>query len=372
MCRRRVPIGFNAPLVGFGVVVAATIASAAPDTGSVKADRSGIYYVAIGMDPLFKIELAGGGGSVSFLLTGGGIALEGTGTMSGRTMTLVSDLGGGEEFTAGVVFTPDDHEFEGTWEVVGGNPGQGTITGTRNPWPEYDIGLYGTPRFVSADCIELGKIWKVSKFRSGMGHDYSDDLESCRSMKHYFLPRESVDPQSVKLYSPVTGTVIGSTDEWDGPDVWKGTAIGIRPDGHDAFWIVLFHVNLNAAFEVGDRVSAGQLIGTSQKTSGTVTDMAVAVHTPHGYRLISYFEVASEGVFARYVARGARTRTDFTFTEAERDADPLSCNGQQFADPGNLENWVTLEEGTRRHRGAARHTAGRDESAARISDFPGR
>ena len=40
------------------------------------------------------------------------------------------------------------------------------------------------PQFVDVNYIELEKISKISKFRSGMGHDYSDDFESCRSMKH--------------------------------------------------------------------------------------------------------------------------------------------------------------------------------------------
>lgn len=44
-------------------------------------------------------------------------------------------------------------------------------------------------KFITTDYIELDKIDRVSKFRSGIGHDYRDDAESCRSMKHYFSYR---------------------------------------------------------------------------------------------------------------------------------------------------------------------------------------
>ena len=41
------------------------------------------------------------------------------------------------------------------------------------------------PQFVTHDYIDLDKITYITKFRSGSGHDYSDDYESCRNMKHY-------------------------------------------------------------------------------------------------------------------------------------------------------------------------------------------
>lgn len=48
-----------------------------------------------------------------------------------------------------------------------------------------DVDSNGIPRFVQTDYIELAKIDRISRFRSGEGHDYSDNFESCRSMKHY-------------------------------------------------------------------------------------------------------------------------------------------------------------------------------------------
>lgn len=57
----------------------------------------------------------------------------------------------------------------------------------------WDLDKYPPPRFVSKNYIELGKIHRISKYRSSVGHDYSDYKESCRSLKHYFEPLESID-----------------------------------------------------------------------------------------------------------------------------------------------------------------------------------
>src|SRR4051812_45142711 len=62
----------------------------------------------------------------------------------------------------------------------------------------YDINLLGVPKFVNTNYIDMRKITRISKFRSAVGHDYSDatqfgpnddikgfgPTESCRSMKH--------------------------------------------------------------------------------------------------------------------------------------------------------------------------------------------
>ena len=49
----------------------------------------------------------------------------------------------------------------------------------------YDLSK-GIPQIIDNDWINLDKIAQISKFRSGAGHDYSDDFERNRSMKHYF------------------------------------------------------------------------------------------------------------------------------------------------------------------------------------------
>jgi len=51
-----------------------------------------------------------------------------------------------------------------------------------------------------------------------------------------------------------------------------------------------------------------------------------------------------DGVFDAYTNRGLNSRSELIITEEERDADPLTClEDGNFADPGNLANWVELD-----------------------------
>jgi len=78
-----------------------------------------------------------------------------------------------------------------------------TTSDNNNKIPMYDIDKYGISKFVDTDYIELDKIYRVSKFRSGIGHDYSDNFEENRSMKHYFNPKNTVDWSLINIYSPI-------------------------------------------------------------------------------------------------------------------------------------------------------------------------
>ena len=199
----------------------------------------------------------------------------------------------------------------------------------------YDVDAKGIPAFVGTDYIELAKIGHISKFRSGVGHSYTDDFESCRSMKHYFEPKEDVDWSTVKVLSPVAGSVARLDEEW------IGTQVRIRSRRYPAFEFILFHVNLSGPLHVGDAVAAGQELGTLVGTQ-SLSDIAVKVNTPRGTKMVSYFSVLTDDVFGQYQARGLASREDAIIPEDVRDAHPLTCSGETFADGGTLENWVTL------------------------------
>lgn len=199
----------------------------------------------------------------------------------------------------------------------------------------YNVDANGIPRFAGVNYIELDKIYSISRFRSGAGHDYSDSFETCRSMKHYFNPKSSIDWATIKVYSPVKGKVSKIEQEW------AGTQIQIKSDEYPAFTFIIFHVNMAIQLKAGDPVAAGQQLGT-HIGSQTQSDIAVSVITPGGMKLVSYFDVMTDQVFSGYRARGLNARTDAIITKEARDADPLSCNGDSFASSGNIENWVTL------------------------------
>src|SRR3954470_16470755 len=77
---------------------------------------------------------------------------------------------------------------------------------------------------VTSNIIDLDRVFDISKFRSGAGHDYSyASGEDCRSMKHYFghahtygadrKPTRSqataTDP-AINIYAPFDGIVINN------------------------------------------------------------------------------------------------------------------------------------------------------------------
>lgn len=202
---------------------------------------------------------------------------------------------------------------------------------------DWDIEKNGIPKFVATDYIELAKIYRISKFRSSVGHDYSDAFEHCRSMKHYFEPRSDVDWAAIKLFSPVTGKITRLDQEW------AGTKIEIESNDYPAFRFSIFHVTLTAPRNINENVSAGEQLGT-HIGSQTMSDIAVMVNDPtHQGRLISYFDVMSDTLFSEYVKRGVNSREDMMISKAIRDSLPLTCVGDSFASVDTLENWVLLK-----------------------------
>jgi len=201
----------------------------------------------------------------------------------------------------------------------------------------WDIDQDGIPKFVNTNYIELSKIVRISKFRSSEGHDYSDAIEHCRSMKHYFVPREDVDWTTVKIYSPVNGYFTRVEQEW------TGTKYEIASDDYPAFRFSVFHVNASAQRKVDDKVLAGELLGTHIGRE-TNSDISVIVNDPTRQgRMVSYFDVMTDLIFNEYLARGISSRADLIISKAKRDINPLSCNGELFTSSDTIQNWVVLK-----------------------------
>lgn len=160
------------------------------------------------------------------------------------------------------------------------------------------IAIPAIPHFVGTEYIELDKIGRISKFRSSVGHDYHDDFEQCRSMKHYFEPKSSVDWSGIKLVAPVNGTVSRMFEEW------AGTQVQIQSKKYPTIFFIIFHIHLAASLQVGDTLTAGQLLGTHIGPQ-TMSDMAVGVATDKGWELISYFDVLNDSLFQRYQYEGS-------------------------------------------------------------------
>ncbi len=203
----------------------------------------------------------------------------------------------------------------------------------------YDAGALGPPRVLNANYIDLSRIQRISRFRSTVGHSYTNDTgdETCRSMKHYYQPRlPTADWTTVDIYAPASGTIRGI--RVDG----GGYQISMRPRDLPALTILLFHVNPNPGLVRGTWVEAGAHIGR-HASSTTMSDIAVIIGNKEGGTLLSHFETMTEAVFGEYQARGVPSREAAIITRAERDADPVPCVGeQQFTVHGTLPDWLDL------------------------------
>jgi hypothetical protein len=201
----------------------------------------------------------------------------------------------------------------------------------------YDLAALGPPRVLDANYIDLSKVERVSRFRSAIGHSYVDGSgETCRSMKHYFQPKLSVDWTAVEVYAPATGTIWTiATDGW-------GYRVMLRPRDLPALNVAIFHVNPDPGIVKGTWVIAGDRIGR-HASSSTMSDIATDFGGKETGTLLSYFQTMTDSVFAQYQARGVPSREAAIITKDERDADPVPCVGeQQFPGQGTLPNWVVL------------------------------
>lgn len=211
------------------------------------------------------------------------------------------------------------------------------------------------PLVVEAHAIQPDDLEGISKFRSGAGHDFSANGETCRSMKHYFMPKgftsytskntqgatEYFPPAptpdtAVKIFSPVTGTITKIQSE----QYPIGKQIHIRSDKQKNITFRLFHVYPLENIREGADVTAGQHIG--EISMYQQTDIAVQVRSRSGEQFLSYFDVMPNALFEDYQKHGLDKKSAVVITQVERDNKPLTCNGEQFTSEQNQNDWINL------------------------------
>lgn len=191
------------------------------------------------------------------------------------------------------------------------------------------------PKFVTANVVDPGRVYLVSRFRSGAGHDYSNtwDGETCRSMKHYLnrshdmnaertLPVRSqptaTDP-NIDIYAPFDGWVTANDTE----NTPIGRQVHVRSEKYPNYVMRIFHADLLPSLSVGSYVHSGEHIATIGPRDGTDISIEATVF-PFRNANISYFSVMTNEVFAPWAKMGYQ-RTDFIITRDSRDAHPLVC-----------------------------------------------
>ena len=284
------------------------------------------------------------------------LLINGKGAILGDTMILTANTPQSELFDSEVIFSDDGQHFSGPFEIkdlAGNIMMQGDLLGEKGSCSKYDLMTNGIPKFVGHDFTQIAKIEQVSKFRSGFGHSFTDGTETCRSMKQYYSPYTNYRMNNtVEIYSPVDGMIISVSSDGFGVSYGlKNKQIHIKPEEQPAFTLQLFHCYLaSSSIVTGKKVKAGELLGYARlyyddlEEYSTSFDIAVWVNTPGGMRLLPYFETMSDEVFGQYISTNLNSRADFIISREDRDADPLTCEGDSFLNDGNLVNWVILAQ----------------------------
>ena len=299
--------------------------------------------------------------------------------------------------------------------------GRGGLAKNLESWADVEL-----PNFITASHIKISDIAHVSKFRSSAGHDFSDSFETCCSMKHYFIPIDYYDSRFTQpIYSPVDGVVLylsepsgGYSDDWKinyeeqtgkkPPADYRDWNIYIRPDSAPNIWITHMHVNpldeiiekvpptngqnmmmgLSRPAKEGYRVKAGDLIahglgeiivkrhldGTgipSGCNSADAREKFLQRYLPGckaKVRLHSIFEFMTDDVFNEYQKIADVSRSDFIITAEERAKNPLICEGEFFANPGNAGDLVTY---IKLQGSAATSSTSSSESSQTEGELPG-
>ena len=214
---------------------------------------------------------------------------------------------------------------------------------------------------------EIEKFSKISKIRSGVGHNYTPSTDeydptnkNCKSMKHYLIPvgvpnssdlyaktPHTFEWMSIKYFSPVDGYIIGVTYK-ENP---YGTESNFKivSKNNPGYYFGYFHVSLLDGLKEGSEVKAGQQIGTfgDENTWG---EIAVEVQVKNGKTYApSFLEVSSEEVFKQYQNKGVNSFSDVIISREYRDANPLACDntdagwffgsGRSGVSDRNFERW---------------------------------
>ena len=202
------------------------------------------------------------------------------------------------------------------------------------------------PQIATFNFTELDNFSRMTKIRSGVGHDFSfpspeydPDGKNCRSMKHYFIqkgvPRENAlydttphtfDWTTTKYFAPTDGVIeridIG-TSQYD-----SGATVSIQAAAPPGWYFVFMHVTLLPDLVVGSSVEAGQQIAT-QATDEDWGEIAVEVRiNSRESHLVSFLQVASDEVLQLYRDRNVTSASDVIVPREQRDATPLACGGK--------------------------------------------
>lgn len=242
------------------------------------------------------------------------------------------------------------------------------------------FGIIVNASIIEHNYIDIKFVDRLSKFRSGAGHDYSyhafaiangfyefetDPTETNRSMKHYFQVYEQYreDNLTIPIYAPFDGKIhrVSNEAQWRG---YTDKQVWIKSSSNPNYYVIIFHVNLSETFPQiwndyprelweywepddthYDRITmeAGEIIGYADTRERIGSDIAILQKvSEHEYHYLSYFDpvVMPDSIFQDYVERGVTSRMDLIFSKEFRDANPIPDDYQWGV--YNTDDWVIL------------------------------
>lgn len=218
-------------------------------------------------------------------------------------------------------------------------------------WPSIDA------KYITAMPVDLTQIEKISKYRSCAGHDnsgysFEKNLETDRSMKHYFhpVPAFQATLNKVKMFAPFNGTVAKMTLESDeigkpGKRPYTGNGITFSTPLDKNVGFIFAHVYFVRDFKIGDKIKAGELIGYAAMAE-KINDFDIFLEGrlgPADKKLVlgSIFDHMTDSVLAEFAKYGV-TPDNTKITKEYRDQHP--CNYSQIIREDFTGNdWVRLK-----------------------------
>jgi hypothetical protein len=222
-----------------------------------------------------------------------------------------------------------------------------------------------TAKYITAVPVDLTQIDKISKYRSCAGHvrdgfSFEKNLETDRSMKHYFLPTSEFGNtnDAVKLFAPFDGIVLEVIPEKDPVTAGRehtglGIHLGTQVDPNAMFGFG--HLYLAKDYKKGDKVKAGELVGYAAVGCGKGggCDFDIDLDTIGGtsaYKerevLDSIFDHMTPTVLAEFAKYGL-TPKNTKVTKEYRDAHPCIYEGENksyspLGVQSNQDSWISL------------------------------
>lgn len=215
-------------------------------------------------------------------------------------------------------------------------------------WPSVDA------KYITALPLDLTQIESISKYRSCAGHDFSgynfeQTLESNRTMKHYIFPTTAFQgtTDKVKMFAPFDGEVskIDAESEQIGQPGKRpktGNGIGFSTKADKNVFFEFSHIYFVKDFEVGDKITAGELIGyAALGEKGNDFDIVLSGQKNSQSQIFgSAFDHMTDAILAEFAKYGV-TPENTKVGKEYRDANP--CNYDSPDQSGHTGNdWLTL------------------------------